>query len=95
MLSVKDQAQSVYARKLAENGYVTLIFNGSYFGESEGQPRHPELPSVKETDIEGATAFLQSIPFVDPDAIGGSWNLRIRIPYVRGQRKRSSAQSGR
>lgn len=33
MLSVKEQAQSVYAQRLTEAGYVTLVFDGSYFGE--------------------------------------------------------------
>ena len=39
MLSVKEQAQSVYAERLTEAGYVTLVFDGLYTGESEGQPR--------------------------------------------------------
>ena len=47
MLSVKEQAQSIYAKKLTEEGYVTLVFDGSYFGESQGQPRQQELPDVK------------------------------------------------
>ena len=47
MLSVKEQAQSVYAKKLTEAGYVTLVFDGAYFGESEGLPRCQELPDVK------------------------------------------------
>ena len=29
MLSVKEQAQSVYAERLTEDGYVTLVFDGS------------------------------------------------------------------
>ena len=48
MLSVKEQAQSVYAKRLTEAGYVTLVFDGAYFGESEGMPRGQELPDVKE-----------------------------------------------
>lgn len=71
MLSVKEQAQSVYASALAEAGYVTMVFDGSYFGESEGEPRQLELPDVKETDIEGAVDFLPSLHFVDPERIGG------------------------
>jgi len=39
MLSVKEQAQSVYAKRLTQAEYVTLVFDGSYFGESEGLPR--------------------------------------------------------
>lgn len=71
MLSVKEQAQSVYAERLTELGYVTLVFDGSYFGQSEGTPRQQELPDVKETDIESAVDFLQSLPFVDSNRIGG------------------------
>lgn len=71
MLSIKEQAQSVYAERLTQLGYVTLVFDGSYFGESEGTPRQQELPEVKETDIEGAVDFLDSLPFVDSNRIGG------------------------
>lgn len=71
MLSVKEQAQSVYAKRLTENGYVTLVFDGAYFGESEGMPRSQELPEVKESDIEGAVDYLVSLPYVDSDRIGG------------------------
>ena len=71
MLSVKEQAQSVYAKRLADAGYVTLVFDGSYFGESEGQPRQMELPDVKQSDIEGAVDFLANLPFVDSERFGG------------------------
>ena len=71
MLSVKEQAQSVYAKRLTENGYVTLVFDGAYFGESEGLPRSQEIPDVKESDIEGAVDYLESLPFVDNKRIGG------------------------
>ena len=71
MLSVKEQAQSVYARRLTKAGYVTLVFDGTYFGESEGLSRGQELPDVKETDIECAVDYLVSLPYVDNARIGG------------------------
>ena len=71
MLSVKEQAQSVYAKRLTEAGYVTLVFDGTYFGESEGTPRGQELPDVKESDIESAVDYLCSLPYVDTNRIGG------------------------
>lgn len=71
MLSVKEQSQSVYAERLTEVGYVTLVFDGTYFGESEGMPRGQELPEVKESDIESAVDYLCSLPYVDKDRIGG------------------------
>ena len=71
MLSVKEQAQSVYAKKLSKNGFVTLVFDGSYFGESEGTPRQQELPDVKEMDIESAVDYLSTLSYVDSEKIGG------------------------
>ena len=71
MLSVKEQAQSVYAERLTEAGYVTLVFDGLYTGESEGLPRGLELPDMKEVDIESAMDYLESLPYVDMDRIGG------------------------
>lgn len=71
MLSVKEQAQSVYAERLTNEGYVTLVFDGVYFGESEGMPRGQELPDVKESDIESAVDYLESLPYVDNNRIGG------------------------
>lgn len=69
MLSIKEQAQSIYAERLTELGYITLVFDGTYFGESEGYPRYQELPEVKELDIEAAVDYLDSLPFVNN--IGG------------------------
>lgn len=71
MLSVKEQAQSMYAKRLADNGYVTLVFDGSYFGESQGMPRQLELPDVKQSDIEAAIDYLESLVYVDSTRIGG------------------------
>lgn len=71
MLSIKEQAQATYANLLAEAGYIALTFDGAYFGESEGLPRQQELPDVKETDIERAVDFLESLPYVDNNRIGG------------------------
>lgn len=71
MLSLKEQVQSTYAEKLTDLGYVTLVFDHATLGKSEGTPRQQELPSIKESDIEAAVDFLQSLPFVDNGRIGG------------------------
>lgn len=71
MLSVKEQAQSVYAQRLAEQGYLSMVFDYSYFGESEGEPRQLEVPDVKASDISSAVTFLQSLPYVEDERIGG------------------------
>lgn len=68
--SVKEQAASVYAEKLSTNGYLTLVFDPSYQGESEGSPRDLESPSARVEDIRCAVDFLVTLPYVDEEAIG-------------------------
>lgn len=68
--SVKEQAAAVYANKLAERGYLTLVFDPSYQGESEGSPRDRESPAVRVEDIRCAVDFLVTQPFVDEETIG-------------------------
>ena len=71
MLSVKEQAQSIYAKRLAQNGYVTMVFDYSYFGESEGEPRYLENPEVKSSDIHSAVSYLETLDYVDSEKIAG------------------------
>ena len=40
---------------------MTLVFDGSYFGESEGEPRYQELPDVKEPRLKAVTAIVPAI----------------------------------
>jgi predicted acyl esterase len=69
--TVKEQMQALYAKALAEKGYVVLAFDHRYFGESEGQPREYENHDAKVQDIKDAVTYLQSLSFVDKDKIAG------------------------
>lgn len=71
MFSVKEQAASVYARRMAQLGYVAIAFDHTSFGESEGQPRLNEDPFMKAEDAKSAVTFLADLPQVDPDRIAG------------------------
>jgi fermentation-respiration switch protein FrsA (DUF1100 family) len=68
--SVKEQAGGIYAERLAARGYITLVFDPSYQGESAGLPRDLESPAARVEDIRSAVDFLVTLPYVDDEAIG-------------------------
>lgn len=68
--SCKNQTAGIYAEKLAALGYITLVFDASYQGESEGEPRFIEEPAARVEDIRSAVDYLTTIDYVDVDRIG-------------------------
>ncbi|WP_205749159.1 alpha/beta hydrolase [Frigidibacter oleivorans] len=68
--SVKEQIGGIYASKLAEAGFLALTFDPSYQGESGGEPRDLEDPSVRVEDIRCAVDFLMTLPFADEARVG-------------------------
>jgi fermentation-respiration switch protein FrsA (DUF1100 family) len=70
MGAVKEQSANLYATKMAEQGFVTLSLDLSFWGESEGQPRNAVSPDIYAEDFSAAVDFLGTQPFVDRDRIG-------------------------
>ncbi|MDR1708098.1 MAG: alpha/beta hydrolase [Candidatus Accumulibacter sp.] len=70
MGAVKEQSANLYAQKLAEQGFVTLALDLSFWGESEGEPRNAVLPDVYAEDFSAAVDFLGTRAFVDRNRIG-------------------------
>jgi uncharacterized protein len=70
MGAVKEQSANLYATKLAEQGFVTLSLDLSFWGESEGQPRNAVLPDMYAEDFSAAVDYLGTRPFVDRECIG-------------------------
>lgn len=68
--AVKEQASGLYAKTLAERGYITLAFDPSYTGESGGEPRNVSSPEINTEDFSAAVDFLGLQEQVDRNKIG-------------------------
>lgn len=67
---VKEQTIGLYADKLSKEGYIVLVYDSSYQGASEGEPRLLEDPSVRVEDARCAADFLSTLLYVDNNRLG-------------------------
>lgn len=70
MGAVKEQSANLYAQKLAEQGFVTLAIDQSFWGESEGQPRNTVAPDIYAEAFSAAVDYLGTQSFVNRERIG-------------------------
>ncbi|CAI3933386.1 DUF1100 family (FrsA) [Commensalibacter communis] len=70
MGAVKEQSANLYAIKMAEQGFVTLSLDLSFWGESAGTPRNAVSPDIYAEDFSAAVDFLGNESFVNKDKIG-------------------------
>ncbi len=66
---VKEQTAGIYARKLSEKGFITLVIDHRTYGESGGEPRHYENPYMKIEDVKTAVSYIGSLDVVDKNRI--------------------------
>lgn len=67
---VKEQTAGLYAERLATLGYVTMAYDASYQGESEGQPHNLENPSSRVEYVRAAVDYFNTLDFIDDSRIG-------------------------
>jgi fermentation-respiration switch protein FrsA (DUF1100 family) len=68
--AVKEQSSGLYAQTMAERGFVTLAFDPSYTGESDGEPRNVASPDINTEDFSAAVDYLGLHSSVDRERIG-------------------------
>lgn len=74
--AVKEITLPGYAERFAEAGFVSLVFDYRFWGESEGEPRNQIIPYEMHQDLRNAITWLSMQPEVDPDRIGG-WGVSL------------------
>lgn len=67
---VKEQVAGLYAQRLAEQGYITIVADAAYQGASGGTPRNVDKPANRIEDIHGMADFISQYAGVDTDRLG-------------------------
>lgn len=80
--AVKEQSANLYATKLAEQGFVAISIDPTYWGASNGEPRNAVLPDMYAESYSAAVDYLTLQDYVDRERIGvlgicgsGSWSI--------------------
>jgi fermentation-respiration switch protein FrsA (DUF1100 family) len=69
--SCKEQTSgNVYATALTQQGFVAIVFDASFLGESGGEPRFTEDPAFRVQDFSYVIDYLVTQPYVDENRIG-------------------------
>ena len=70
MGAVKEQSATLYATKMAEQGFVTLAVDLAFWGGSEGQPRNAVAPEIYSETFSAAVDYLGTRNDIDRNRIG-------------------------
>jgi len=67
---LKEMGLAGFAECFEAAGFVTLVFDYRFWGESEGEPRNQIFALEMVDDYRNAITWLSMRPEVDPDCIG-------------------------
>ncbi|KAJ2977084.1 hypothetical protein NQ176_g4574 [Zarea fungicola] len=62
---VKEQAASLYAKKLSQQGFIAICYDAAHQGASEGIPHFLEDPAARVTDASAVADYLEKLDYVD------------------------------
>ena len=79
--AVKEMYLDRFAERFVAAGFVTLVFDYRYFGESEGDPRGQLFPHDQHEDYRNAITWLSDQPEVDPERVG-AWGTSLSGGHV-------------
>lgn len=68
--AVKEMYLSNFAERFSAAGFITLVFDYRYFGDSEGEPRSQSFPHEHIEDYRNAITWISDLPEVDSNRIG-------------------------
>jgi len=67
---VKEQVAGLYAQRLAECGYISIVADAAYQGASGGTPRNTDKPAFRIEDIRGMADFISRFKGANAERIG-------------------------
>ncbi len=67
---VKEMGLAGFSERFESAGFVTLVFDYRFWGESEGEPRNQIFPLEMVEDYRNAISWLSDRPEVDSQRIG-------------------------
>jgi fermentation-respiration switch protein FrsA (DUF1100 family) len=70
LTGVKEATLPDYAELFVASGFVTLVFDFRFFGDSEGEPRSQVFPLEMAEDCRDAVTWVMQQPEVDSSRIG-------------------------
>ncbi|POM66838.1 Alpha/beta superfamily hydrolase [Phytophthora palmivora] len=70
MGAVKEQSADLYATKLAEQGFVAVSIDLTFWGGSEGEPRNAVSSDLYSESFSAAVDYLGLQSFIDSERIG-------------------------
>ncbi|MBX9451548.1 MAG: alpha/beta hydrolase [Mesorhizobium sp.] len=71
MGAVKEQSATLYATKMAEQGFLAMAIDLPYWGESGGEPKNAVLPDEYAEGFSAGVDFLGTHDLVNRERIGG------------------------